>query len=126
MIINLPPKKLFLMDGLGAFTSAFFIGIILRDYLNNVGLSSSLLIVLALIAVAFSVYSISCYFFVKNHWRKCLRIIALSNFLYLLFTANLVIKNYDSISTIGLIYFSLELSVLSILIYLELISSSNR
>ncbi len=60
------PKRLFLIDGFGASISAFILFSILRPFNEYLGMPKSILTILSIIALAFCVYSISCFIVVKK------------------------------------------------------------
>lgn len=113
------PKKLFLIDGLGAIVSAFFLGVILTKYEPSFGMPKTALYFLALIACFFTVYSISCYFLVVKNYRPYLNGIAIANLSYCCITIALVLYFYQKLTILGWTYFVLELIVLGVLTRLE-------
>ena len=114
------PKKLFLIDGIGAFVSAFFLGVVLVSLQKYIGLPKNILYVLAIIPVFFAVYSFSCYFFLKKNQSRFLKDIAIANLLYCCTTISLLIYFYQSLTILGLVYFILELLIVVAIIRLEL------
>lgn len=114
------PKKLFLIDGIGAFLSAFFLGVVLVNLQKYIGLPKNILYVLAIIPVFFAVYSFSCYFFLKKNQNPFLKGIAIANLLYCCTTISLLIYFYQSLTILGLVYFILELLIVVAIIRLEL------
>ena len=113
------PKKLFLIDGLGAIVSAFFLGVILTKYEPSFGMPKTALYFLALIACFFTVYSISCCFLVVKNYRPYLNGIAIANLSYCCITIALVLYFYQKLTILGWTYFVLELIVLGVLTRLE-------
>ena len=61
-----------------------------------------------------------CYFWVRSHWRPFLKAIALANLTYCLLTTGLVVSFYQSLTILGILYFSGEMIVVGVLIYIEL------
>lgn len=118
--LTLNSKKLFLIDGLGAFLTAFFIGIVLRMFEDVFGMPSKFLDILSVLACIFTLYSMSCYFFVGQNWRTYLKIIAVANLMYCLLTAVLVMLLYQQITILGIIYFIGEIFIIIALVYFEL------
>lgn len=114
------PRKLFLVDAFGAVLSAFSLGVLLVLFENHFGMPKEKLYYLAAVAVAFAVYSFRCYFRFPNNWRLFLAIIAASNFIYSLVTLCLIVLLYQDLTILGLIYFILELIILSIIIWIEI------
>lgn len=114
------PRQLFLIDGLGALLTAFFLAVILAKFEAHFGMPRNVLYPLAIVACIFAIYSMSCYFFLPVHWRPYLKVIALANLTYCCLTLALVIFHYQSLMVLGLLYFLLELVVVGALIYIEL------
>jgi hypothetical protein len=120
------PKRLFLIDGLGAFLTAFFLGVILSRFENIFGMPHRVLYVLSLVACLYTIYSCCCWFFVSDNWHPYLKGIAIANVIYLCITSGLVFYHYQRLTSVGLLYFLLELIVMSGLIVIELKMLSRR
>lgn len=118
LILN--PKKIFLIDGFGAFLTAFFLFIILTTFNKYFGMPVSTLNILCIIALAFSVYSFCCYFLVKNNWQPFLWAISIANLLYCCVTTGLVIYNYPGLTGLGISYFTIEIILVCGLVFLEI------
>lgn len=122
-IINtmaLNPKKVFLLDGLGAVLSAFLLGVVLVHFETDFGMPHNVLYFLALIACVFAVYSLTCYFRLTKNWRIFIKIIAFANLLYAFISLGFVFYLYPQLSGLDITYFLLEILVLIIIIALEL------
>jgi hypothetical protein len=120
------PKKLFQIDSLGAFLTAFLLGVILTRYEAHFGMPGKVLYPLSILACVFGVYSMGCYFWVRSHWRPFLKAIALANLVYCLLTIGLVVSLYPLLTILGILYFSGELIVMSVLTYIELSAVSKK
>jgi len=118
------PKKLFLIDGIGAIVSAFFLGIVLIKYQPSIGMPKPVLYFLASIACLFSVYSLSCFFLITKNFRPFLKGIALANLLYCCTTIVLILYFSRELTILGWTYFILELVVLGCMIRLEIKASA--
>jgi hypothetical protein len=123
---TLNPKKLFLLDGLGACLTAFLLGIVLTAFNEYFGMPQKTLNVLALIALGFAFYSFFCFFFIGSTWRFFLKIIAAANLLYCCLTTVLVIYFYPQLTVFGVIYFLLEIVVVCGLVFVELRWANKR
>ncbi|MES2775507.1 MAG: hypothetical protein V4722_15130 [Bacteroidota bacterium] len=117
--LTLSPKKLFLVDGVGAFLTAFFLFAILRTFHDYFGMPGQTLTLLSIIAMAFSVYSFCCFFMVHFNWYPFLRAISIANLLYCSVTLGLVIYNYPRLTILGVIYFLVEIVIVCALVFLE-------
>lgn len=117
---KLNPRILFLVDGLGALTTAFFLFVILKTYNDYFGMPQLILNYLSIIAVLLSIYSMSCFFLLKSRWQIFLRIIGIANLLYSALTLSLLIYFYSILTILGITYFLLEILIICGLVYLEL------
>ncbi|NOS55771.1 MAG: hypothetical protein HOP37_05870 [Cyclobacteriaceae bacterium] len=115
----LKPKTIFLVDGLGAFATASILFVMQWRFQEYFGMPQEILSVLSMIAVAFAVYSISCFFFQSRNWRIFLKTIMTANLLYCCLTTGLVIYYYSTLTILGLTYFLAEISVIAGLVYIE-------
>jgi hypothetical protein len=117
--LALTPKRLFLIDGLGAFCTAFFLAAILATFEQFFGMPRKVLYPLALVVCGYGIYSCCCYFFVRGTWRSYLKLIMMANFLYCLASIALVVYFYHRLTILGLAYFFIELIVLAGLLLIE-------
>lgn len=120
------PKTLFLIDGIGAFITAFLLFTILRTYHEYIGIPEATLTYLSVVAAGSCVYSLSCFFLVKENWPYFLQFISIANLLYCCVTMALVVYNYSSVTVPGIIYFAGEIVIVCILVSLELKVLRNR
>jgi len=118
------PRKLLLIDGLGAIVSAIFLGIVLVMLQEIVGMPTQILYTLSGLASLFAIYSLSCYFFVKDNWNPYLRFIAIVNMLYCILSLVLVYIYFSELTVLGLTYFILEKVIVLTLVWIELRASS--
>ncbi|QNA46626.1 hypothetical protein [Lacibacter sediminis] len=114
------PKTLFLVDGIGAFITAFLLFAVLRTFNEYVGLPATTLTYLSAVAAGFCIYSISCFFVVKENWQHYLRFISIANLLYCCVTIGLVVYHYPTVTMLGIAYFSGEIIVICALVSIEL------
>lgn len=110
---------MFLMDSIGALLSALLLAVVLVRLESWFGMPENVLYGLSAIAFCYALYSACCYFFITLNWRPCLKAIAIANILYACLTFGLVLCFFNRIRVCGLVYFSLELLVMSILIVME-------
>ncbi len=114
------PRKLFLIDGLGAALTAFSLFFVLRPHQDYFGMPINILAYLSIIGLIYCAYSMSCYFLLKNYWSSSLRIIGISNLLYSISTMLLLYSYYNDLTLIGLTYFLAEILIIVLLVYVEL------
>ena len=119
---NIHPKQLFLVDGLGGVVSAFFLGIVLVIFKDYIGMPTNILIILALIACLFAVYSLSCFFSFPKNWKSFMRLIAIANSIYCLLTFVLLIFYNNEISVLGHSYFIIEILIILSIVAIEFTS----
>ncbi|KIC00421.1 hypothetical protein OA93_02170 [Flavobacterium sp. KMS] len=112
-------KNIFLLDSIGAFLTAFLLGFVLVRFQDSFGMPQETLYILSAIAFIFATYSLCCYLFVSNKWRFYLNIIMIANALYCCLTTGLIIYYFHKLTSLGLIYFILEIIVIVFLVYLE-------
>jgi hypothetical protein len=114
------PSLLFLLDGLGALTTAAMLFFVLPNLKEQFGMPAITLENLALIAFCFALYSNICFLFLKRNWSIYLRIIAYANFSYTLLTLFLLIALRAQITWLDWTYFLTEIVVILVLVLLEL------
>ena len=119
-IIIADPKKIFLVDGIGALLSAFFLGVVLVQFEDSVGVSKDILICLSLAAMVMAVYSLSCYFRFPTKWRLFLKAIAIVNLLYCCVTIGLILLDGETLTILGYLYFIIEILIVVSLVFVEL------
>lgn len=117
------PKQLFLIDGLGALVSAFFLGIVLVQLQPLIGIQLNVLYFLAILPIFLAIYSFSCHYFLKNNHLLFLKGIAIANLLYCCLTLVLVVFYFKSLTVLGLTYFLVEILIVSVIIGFELKAS---
>jgi hypothetical protein len=113
------PKKLFLIDSLGALLTAFLLGTILTRLEEHFGMPRKVLYLLSILACIYAVYSISCYFFAGVYWRPFLKLIAIANLIYCCIITVVVISFYRALTILGLTYFLGEVLIIGGLVYIE-------
>jgi hypothetical protein len=114
------PQRLFLIDSIGAMLSAALLGGLLANFETYFGMPRPQLYILALIAVVFAMYSLTCFFAVKANWRPYLTAIAIANLAYCGLTIALMAYFSLSLTSLGIAYFVGEMVVVGCLVSLEL------
>lgn len=114
------PKQLFLIDGLGALTTAGLLFLVLARFESLFGMPKATLHVLSFLALLFSAYSFSCLLIVKRSWKIFLSLIAIANIIYCLLTSWLIVHHYSQLTRFGLMYFVGEIAIIIFLVYVEL------
>lgn len=114
------PKTIFLIDGLGAMLTTLLLFVVLRNFNEYFRVPKTILTFLSAISICFCLYSIACFFFLKANWTPFIRIISYANFFYCVLTVGLVITYNSVISTLGMVYFLVEVIIVCLLVYIEL------
>lgn len=117
--IILTPKKLFLLDGIGAAMTAILLYAVLPSFKEYIGMPQAVLNLLSLIACIYAFYSLTCYFIAGSNWRFLLKIIAIANLFYCSLTATLVVTHYAQLTGFGILYFVVEIIIISSLAAIE-------
>ncbi len=118
--LSLMPKKLFLIDSLGALVTAFFLFIVLKDFNEYFGMPITILNYLSSIAACLCIYSITCFVIIKKNWIPFIRIISTANLLYCILTISLIIFYHHQLTIFGIAYFLGEIAIILGLVYIEL------
>ena len=116
---TIQPKKLFLIDSIGALLSAFFLGVVLVRWESHIGMPAHILYTLATIALLFSLHSLYCFLRYGDHWKQRLKIVAIANLLYCSLTLALVIYFYHPLTILGVVYFIVEIIVVVMLSFID-------
>ncbi len=123
--IYLDPKRLFLIDTLGALLSAFLLGVVLVELENLFGIPHSILYFLALVPIFFAIYDFLCYIKVKKNIKVFLKIIGYTNILYCCISIGVAFFYNKQVTYLGWIYILVEVSVILTIATIE-IRTANR
>lgn len=113
------PRMIFVIDGVGAFTSVIMLGVVLIIFNDMIGMPPAFLAALACTAFFMAIYDLSTYHVATRFWRGFLRVIATANVLYSLASIALIIYFFNQLTNLGLIYFVLEVSIILILAMMQ-------
>lgn len=119
------PRKLFLIDGIGAFMTTLAMVMACLYLSSYFGLSPTIFRLLAILAACLCLYSVSCFLWVKKKWSTFISIIAVANMLYGITSIAFAIIYYRQIQIVGVIYLSLETMIISVLVNIELRVAKN-
>lgn len=114
------PRTIFLIDSLGAILTTFSLFLIKWYFNHYFRIPNTALTYLFIIASVFCIYSISCFLFLKEHWAFFIRIISFANLFYGSLILGLLIKYDNLLTTVGILYFLIEIVIICILSCLEL------
>lgn len=116
--MKLNKKSVFLFDGIGAAVSFMMTGFVLPRFTEVLGLTTQTLFFLAAFPFVYMIYSLSCYFFVKEIKGWMLLTIIMANFLYCLVSGGLIYF-YSGISLWGQLLLLLEIGVVVGVLFIE-------
>lgn len=116
---NVPPRRLFLIDCIGALISTIFLGLVLTTFQAYIGMPLEVLYFLSYAAAGFCLYSLICFAFFPGFWSVLLKAIATINTIYSCITLVLLFKYFDDLLILGYLYFIGELLILAVLIRAE-------
>ncbi len=121
---SLHPKKLFLIDGLGAMLSAFLLGIVLVELETIFGIPTSVLYWLASFPIFFTL--VDFYAFTKGKNTKMfLKIMAALNLFYGILSLIFVVLYFEKMTFWGSLYLILEMVIVTFLAFIELKVAEN-
>jgi hypothetical protein len=116
---SLSAKKIFAIDAMGALLTAVILYWVGRHYSAYFGMPGSILLFLSFFGFVLFIYSTLCYIIEMNRVKPFLNLLILSNITYCLITLFSIIAFAQSLTTLGLIYFILEIAIVSILVGYE-------
>lgn len=114
------PKKLFLIDGLGAISSAFLLGIVLVRLETDFGIPASTLYLLAAFPVLFAIYDFFSFQQRKIIPGRLLFGIAIMNLLYCMLSIGFAFYHRQTITLWGWTYIFGEIAIVILLAMVEL------
>lgn len=114
------PNLILLVDGLGAILTTLFllflVPILDPFWVNANPFYNSLPLISGILAFA----SLSAFFFFKTNWLIYLRYVVMANIGYCLFSIFILVFDSHLVSILIITYFSLEILVVLLLVYVEL------
>lgn len=113
------PRRVFLVDGLGALCTAFCIWLLMSWLTEQVGLPVEVMRILFRVALIFAAYSLACHFIQPAARRPWLALIMTANLLYAFATVLLLWTHRSGMQPLGWVYFMGEILVIVILLRWE-------
>lgn len=117
-MLALNRKNIYVLDGMGAVFSLLFTGLLLPHFSTDLGIPEKTLYFLACFPFIYSLFSLSCYFFVKNFKKWMIQTIIVGNGLYCLVSAAIIFSIPD-IQTWGILLLISEILVVAFVIAIE-------
>ena len=112
-------KNIFLIDGIGALCTAILVGVVLPVFYQYIGMPIKVLYFLSFCALAYAIYSLSCFLFVNHSKPIFLQIITWANLFYCALTILCMGFYFDKLTFLGFCYFLVEIAVISGLVLVE-------
>lgn len=115
------PRKLFLVDGIGALLSTFLLGVVLVKFERFFGIPPSTLYFLAALPILFASYDFYCHQKGGARIGVFLKGIAIMNLLYCCISLGFAFYHSDTITVWGWVYILIEILIVTSLAVAELI-----
>lgn len=109
------PRRMFVLDGLGAAVSAVALGLVLPRFSELVGAAPSALRFLAVIPVGIAAFDLACALARPTAWRAALRLVACANLVYPWISAAALWRDELRLLPLGHVYFGVEFAVVAAL-----------
>lgn len=119
-LVEKDPKKLFLIDGLGAMLSAVLLGVVLVKLERVFGIPPATLYLLAAFPILFAIYDLFSYRQENDKTGPLLRGIAIMNLLYCCLSIGLALYHIETVTAWGWAYIITEISIIITLAVIEL------
>jgi hypothetical protein len=114
------PKKIFLLDGIGALLTGSLLIAVVIPLNKEFGMPQSALYWLSVIACIFSIYSFCCAYFKSEQRLSLLKVISVANCLYCILIVILLINFTSTVTLLGLAYFIGEIIIIISLVSIEI------
>ncbi|GBF49543.1 hypothetical protein LPTSP4_10570 [Leptospira ryugenii] len=112
------PHSVFLIDAFGASVSLTILLAILIPLQTFFGMPSEVLYHLAILAFLLFLYSSSCLLIKPKQWRAFLLVVVFGNLSYCLLSFYYLVTRWDSLTTLGELYFiSEKFTILGIIVW---------
>ena len=117
--MKIDPRKLFLIDGIGAFISAFMLGIVLVQFESFFGMPRKALYFLAALPCLYLLYDFYVYWQVEKNLKWYLKGIAMANLLYYFISIAFLFQHQQQLTIWGWTYFILEMLIIILLVVIQ-------
>ncbi len=117
---NSNPKKLLLVDAWGAGITVLLLAVIIEPFQEHFGMPMLVLRLFSIIACVYTVYSLMSHYFGNQKHTLLLKIIAFANTFYGCLIAFFVVRYFEKLTPLGMIYFAGEIILIMGLVVLEL------
>jgi hypothetical protein len=113
------PKRIFLIDGIGAFLTVICLLAILTVVNPYFGMPDKWVRIFLFIAMTYFIFSLGCFALLGHHWKPYLKMIILGNIGYCILTLSLMGCYYPILTIFDFGFFLLEVLVLIYLASVE-------
>jgi len=113
-------RRLFMLDGAGALTSAFLLGVVLVRFEEIFGIPHATLYFLATLPIFFFLFDLWCFLKPARMPFRQLKTIAFINLGYCIISLSLALYHLDSLSIFGWAYILSEVGIVATLAIIEL------
>ena len=96
--MNYNPKKIFIIDYVGAIISSFMLGIVLAYIQPLIGMPKTILYQLAIVALGLMMYSGLCVLLVKKNYKPFLITIGIANICYCIASVYLITVYFEQLT----------------------------
>jgi hypothetical protein len=117
---SIKPKKVFLIDGLGALLSIFLLGFVLPRLDKFIGMPEQTLYLLASLPCLFVIYNLYSFFSKERSTSNLIKTIALANISYCTLSMVAVSYHFERLTYLGMAYFTMEIILILLLAIIEL------
>ncbi len=114
------PRKLFLIDGLGALLSSFLTGVVVAGFRDYFGIPLQAIYLLAVVPLFFAGYDTFCFLTYRGRPARRLQVIASLNILYCLLSFSIMVLYRESLTLLGYLHLIAEAVVVSFVAAFEL------
>ncbi len=112
-------RQILLIDSLGALLSAISL-LIIPQFEDSLGIPKSLAFNLAILPIIFFIFSFLSYKFGGQKWQLLLKTIAIANLFYCGLTLYIILTNVETLKSMGIAYFTIEILIILVLAIIEL------
>jgi hypothetical protein len=116
---QITPRFLFLVDSIGALTTAVLVYFLVGRFPEFFGFPIGPIILLAVIAGCFCLYSFSCYVWVRHDFKRFFKLIIWANASYCVLTLVILFLYRSTVTMYSIIYFSMEILIICVVIRYE-------
>lgn len=117
---SLNAKKLLLIDAWGAGITVLLLALIVEPFQKHFGMPMVVLRLFSIIACVYTIYSLMSHYFGNQKHTLLLKIIAFANTFYGCLIAFFVVRYFEELTLLGIIYFAGENLLILGLVALEL------